>query len=62
MATHITIRLEVRYAWWLMPYVYTLAFFCALFAAEPNQEKLNRILNRAVTVRAVREKQGAYGG
>ncbi len=59
---NITVRLEPRYAWWLMPYLRTLEFFCVVCATEPNPEKLSRVIKRAVRVRVVRENQGANRG
>lgn len=47
------IRLRVRFAWWLAPYMNTLAFMCAVFGGEPDPDKLQRVVRRAVRVEVV---------
>ena len=43
--------IRVRVAWWLEPYLCTLAFFAGLMGREPNWAKLERVVARAITVR-----------
>lgn len=50
MARHTEFRAHV--AWWLAPYLHCLAAACALMRREPNPEKLRRVIDRAITVRA----------
>lgn len=42
------IMVEVSYKWWLIPYLNTLLFFCYLFNSEPDYEKLDKILKKAL--------------
>lgn len=46
--------LEVRVcaAWWLAPYLHCLAAVSAITGREPDEEKLSRVIARAITVRA----------
>ena len=42
---------EVKVAWWLKPYLKTLQFFCIITGFEPNEEKLNNVIQSAITVK-----------
>jgi hypothetical protein len=42
---------EVRFAWWLRPWLGALAFFCVLTGAAPDMDKVARTVRRAVRVR-----------
>lgn len=44
------ITVSVRLSWWAMPYLHTLAFLCWLLSLEPNPERVERVLARAVRV------------
>lgn len=46
-----TIRVEI--AWWLTPYFYCLAAFCAITGCQPDEEKLKRIIDLALTPKVV---------
>lgn len=41
----------VSVAWWLRPYLGVLAFFCVLLQREPDPDKLERTIRRAIKVR-----------
>lgn len=43
--------LQVSMAWWFKPYLYTLLCFCYITQHEPNYEKVDRIVRRAVRVK-----------
>lgn len=45
------IKLRVTVAWWLGPYLTALVFLCRLHRTEPNEEKLGRVIARAIKVR-----------
>ncbi|MGT2433520.1 hypothetical protein ACU4HD_40790 [Cupriavidus basilensis] len=44
------IKLSVRYAWWLKPYLRVLAFCCVVAGTQPDQEKLEAKIRRAIRV------------
>jgi len=44
------IKLSVRFAWWLKPYLRVLAFCCVLAGTVPDQEKLEAKIKRAMRV------------
>ena len=44
-------RVEIRFAWWLEPYLHTLVFFCHLFGTLPDMAKLERVIRRAIRLR-----------
>lgn len=46
-----TIKARVTVAWWLKPYLTALIFACRLHNIEPDEEKLKRVIARAVRVR-----------
>ncbi|NML61811.1 hypothetical protein HHL21_12145 [Massilia sp. RP-1-19] len=45
--------IKVVQAWWLTPYFYTLAAFCALTGCEVDEKKLLRIIDRALKPKIV---------
>lgn len=47
-----TIKVRVTVAWWLKPYLTALIFLCRLHNTEPDEEKLKRVIARAIRVRA----------
>lgn len=47
--------IKVVQAWWLQPYFYYLAAFCALTGCEPDEEKLKAIIDRALEMKIVWE-------
>lgn len=49
-----TITIEVRFAWWLKPYMWLLLQFCLLHQTEPDPDKLRRTIHRAARFRIVR--------
>lgn len=48
------IIVKVRLAWWVMPYVNTLLFFCRVFHTEPDYDKLTNIIKRGVVYEGIR--------
>lgn len=46
-----TVTLQVKVSWWLTAYVTLLGLFCRLHGTEPDWQKLERVLERAITVR-----------
>lgn len=45
------LQVELRFAWWLRPYLGALMFFCLLMQAPPDAEKLARVVRRAMRIR-----------
>lgn len=45
-----TLTLRVTCARWLKPYLYALVFFAVLMGAQPDQEKLARVIRRGIKV------------
>ncbi|MBZ2208494.1 hypothetical protein [Massilia soli] len=43
----------VTQAWWLTPYFYCLAAFCALTGQEPDIDKLKAVIDRALKTKIV---------
>lgn len=50
-ATKLT--LAVTTAWWLRYYMYGVASVCALFNREPNWDRVQHWIQRAVRVKAI---------
>lgn len=50
MATS-TLTVEVSLAWWLRPYLAALFFFCLLMQTLPDEQKLARVIARAMRLR-----------
>lgn len=46
-------EIEITVAWWLHPYFYVLATLCAIFGMEADEDKLNRVIARAMRARMV---------
>jgi hypothetical protein len=46
-----TIKVRVTVAWWLSPYLTALVFLCRLHGTAPNEEKLRRVIAKAIRVR-----------
>lgn len=46
-----TIKVRVTVPWGLKPYLTALIFVCRLHNIEPDEEKLKRVIARAVRVR-----------
>lgn len=49
MAAH-TVRLSVKLAWWLRPYLKLLVFCCVLAGTAPDQTKLKAKVRRGLRV------------
>ncbi|MDQ1835541.1 hypothetical protein [Massilia scottii] len=53
MTAHtVTCTLTVHCAWWVMPYLNTLAFMCALTGLEPDLRKARRMIEKGVMLKA----------
>lgn len=46
-----TVTLYATFEWWFYPYLYTLAFLCRVFNAQPNMERVARIVERAIRIK-----------
>ena len=44
------VKISVRMAWWLKPYLRLLAFCCVLAGTQPDQAKLEAKIRRAMRV------------
>lgn len=51
-STH-TLTLSISLAWWLKPYLRTLAALCHVSGMEPNMERVNYWINKAVSVKVI---------
>lgn len=45
------LKVEVRFAWWLTPWLWALVFFCVLTGGRPDMAKLEAVIRRAVRLR-----------
>jgi hypothetical protein len=52
-STH-TMTLKISLAWWLKPYIYILAAIGALTGQEPNWDRVNYWIGKAVKVKSPR--------
>jgi hypothetical protein len=52
-ANGLTIKVETRIKWWLVPYLRSLNFFCETFDCEPDQERLRKIIALGVSTRII---------
>ena len=48
-----TFTIIVKQAWWLAPYFYCLAAFCAITGCQPDEDKLKRIIDKALKPKVV---------
>jgi len=53
MATTSTVTFRVRIAWWFKPYTLALCFVAALTRAEPDWQKFERVIKRAVKLELI---------
>jgi len=49
----ITITVRATLAWWFTPYIYCLAACCAIMNCEPNEDRLNYWIDRALRLEVV---------
>lgn len=47
-----TIRLSMRYAWWLRYYLYGLVTMAVLTRRQPDWDKVGRVMVKAVRIKA----------
>lgn len=52
MATR-QMEIAVSLAWWAPVYINLLAFVCAVTNSEPDPEKITRMMERAIRLKAV---------
>lgn len=43
--------IHLRFAWWFLPYVHTLAMLCRLMGTQPDLEKVQRVAQAAIRVK-----------
>lgn len=60
MAT-MNMKISVKRAWWLTPYFYGLATVAALTGREPDWNKVNAVIRRAVTFKFESTSEGIGG-
>lgn len=48
---HTQLSFQVSMAWWFKAYFYTLLCFCFVMQREPDYDKVDRIVRRAVRVK-----------
>lgn len=53
-ADGLTLKIEIKIKWWLVPYLRCLNFMCEALGMEPDYEKLERVINNAVSTKVVR--------
>lgn len=44
-------KLTVCFRFWLMPYLCTLMWLCDLMGAEPDQDKLSKIIDKGIYIK-----------
>jgi hypothetical protein len=44
------IKLQFKIAWWFRSYVKALIFFCQLHGTEPDENKLKKVLSKAIVI------------
>ncbi len=44
--------IRIHIAWWLKPYCYTLAAFCAITGCEPDWAKVNSVIRSAASIKS----------
>lgn len=52
---HVTI--ELGWAWWVKPYVYTLILFAWLHGMQPDEEKAVRMILRGAKIKVTKSRQ-----
>ena len=46
-----SMSLTIHVAWWVAPYIRSIALFCWLTGAEPDLTRVGRTIERGVTIR-----------
>jgi len=44
------LRVAVKVAWWVRPYLFVVAAWCVLTRTEPNLERVSRVLSHGIKV------------
>lgn len=52
MATR-AMEIEVSFAWWVPVYINVLACLCGIMRSEPDIEKVERVMERGIRLKAV---------
>ena len=47
-----TLSLSVHVAWWVIPYIRSLALVCWLTGMEPDMGRVERVLSRGIGIRS----------
>lgn len=47
-----TLALSVHVAWWVRPYIRSLALVCWLTGMEPDMSRVERVLSRGIGIRS----------
>lgn len=53
MPTNVKVSLKVRMAWWWKPYCCGVAFMSGLTGQEPDWDKVNAAVRRAIRVKVL---------
>jgi hypothetical protein len=56
------IKVEVRLAWWVMPYLRAVEFFSRIHVVPPDFQKLERTVLRGIRVISPRKAHGRHRG
>ncbi len=49
----VQMHIKVYAAWWLKPYLYGVAFMCAFMGCDFDEDKVNRMINRALRFKVI---------
>jgi len=47
----VVLTLIVRSAWWVLPYLYGIRLRCMLTGAEPNYQRVARVVERGMRIK-----------
>ena len=47
----IVLTLSVRFAWWVLPYLYGMRLCCMLTGAEPDFQRVARVVERGMRIK-----------
>ena len=49
----VEVKIKIGFAWWLRPWLFGLEIACRLTGGEPDWQKVDRMVNRALRLRVV---------
>lgn len=49
----IELTVSVKLAWWVIPYLRVLVFLCEMFDAEPDYDKLGKVIRRGTICKGI---------